>query len=130
MKNEDSKPSLLNKNDYFGKKDVELTYISKWPIYKLHIIDKNGLWIKLKTELDILEHQSRLEKLTLNEINDFLKNKLEIAFELYCFEEMLPDFYFFKFKNEIFCYTIGKKGKDTRRIYARFYFDLNKIFNY
>lgn len=111
-----------------GKKDKTFNYISRWPIYTLHTLDTDGIWLRVKNQLDILEYQNSLQELNVDELDKWLDDNPDIAFETDFFEEMLSNYYFFKFKNKIYCYTTGKKGKDKVRIYARFYFNLEDIF--
>lgn len=113
-----------------GKKDKTFNYISRWPIYTLHTLDTGGIWLKVKNQLDILEYQNSLQELSVDELDKWLDDNPDIAFETDFFEEMLSNYYFFKFKNKIYCYTTGKKGKDKVRIYARFYFNLEDIFKH
>lgn len=115
--------------DILGPKDKLIDYKSKWPIYVLHSVHSEGIWIRFNLKLDILEYQNKLQDITKDDIEDFLEENLDIAFELHFFEDFLPDYYFFKFENKMYCYSIGKKGKDKVRMYVRFYFDLGKLIN-
>lgn len=110
-----------------GPKDGIYNYTSKWPIFLLHTLDQKGIWLRLKTKLDILEYQKQLQELSIVEIEKFFYDNLDIAFETDFFEEFLPGYEFFKYKNKVYCYTTGKKGKDKVKIYCRFYFDLEDI---
>jgi hypothetical protein len=123
----DSKPIENEKQIKMGKKDNVFNYYSKWPIFILHTLDQTGIWLKIKTKIDIWEYQNILQDLTIEEIDNYLYKNPDIEFETNVFDEMLPDFYFFKYKNKIYTYTTGKKGKDKVRIYARFYFDIDEI---
>jgi len=110
-----------------GKKDGVFQYNSNWPIFVLHKTDPTGIWTRLQNKLNILEYQNILQKLPVNEVEQYLYDNPDIDFELNVFDGEFPDFYFFKYKNQIYCYTSGKKGKDKNKIYARFYFDLEDI---
>ena len=117
METQETKPLL-------GKKDRIIDYKSKWPFYVLNSLDVGGIWLRLKSNLDILEYQKSLQELTVKEIEEFFLHNPDIAFETDFCEESLSNYFFFKLKNQIYCYTSGKKGKDKTRIYARFYFNL------
>jgi len=107
-----------------SKKDRIINYKSKWPFYILNSLDKQGIWLRLKTNLDIMEYQKNLQELTVKEIEEFFLDNPDIAFETDFCEDTLSNYFFFKYKNQVYCYTTGKKGKDKTRIYARFYFNL------
>lgn len=117
METQETKPPL-------GKKDRIIDYKSKWPFYVLNSLDTKGIWLRLKSNLDILEYQKNLQEITVKEIEEFFLDNPDIAFETDFCEESLSNYFFFKLKNQIYCYTSGKKGKDKTRIYARFYFNL------
>lgn len=108
-----------------GKRDGIFTHNSIWPIFELDIKDKRGIWNKVKTELQIMEYQNYLQDTTTYEIDDFLYKNSDIDFELNFYDEIMNEYYFFKFNNNIYCYTFGKKSKN--KIYARFYFELEEI---
>jgi len=127
VENEKSKPSEEEYIVNLGKKDGVFTYDSQWLIFVLHTLDTTGIWLRLQNQLDILEYQKTLQSLTVKEIEEFLLDNPNIAFETEMFEELMPNYFFFKLKNQVYCYTTGKKGKDKVRIYARFYFDLEDI---
>lgn len=123
----DSEP--LKKENFvdLGKKDGVFQYDSHWPIFVLHSTDPTGIWTRLQNKLNILEYQNILQNLPVNEVEDFLNCNSDIEFELNVFDEEMSDFHFFKFKNQIYCYTTGRKGKDKNRFYARFYFNLEDV---
>ena len=127
MNSEENTELKEEKPNVLGLKDKITEYNSRWPIYILHTLDIEGIWLKLKQQLDILEYQKILQELSLEEINQWLIDNSDIDFETNFFEDFLPNYFFFKYKNQIYCYTTGKKGKDKTRIYARFYFDLSDI---
>lgn len=127
MNPSDSEPLENEKIVDLGKKDGVFSYDSQWPIFVLHVNDPEGIWIRFKTKINILEYQNILQDLSIQDIEEFLYYNPDIDFELLVFEEEMPDFNFFKYKNQIYCYTIGKKGKDKSRFYARFYFELEDI---
>jgi hypothetical protein len=127
VENTETKPLKEEKIIKMGKKDNVFTYYSKWPIFILHSLDQEGIWLKLKTKLDILEYQNYLQEVTMKEIEDFLWKNPDIFFETNVFQDMLPHYYFFKYKDQVYLYTSGKKGKDKVKIYARFYFDTEEF---
>jgi hypothetical protein len=110
-----------------GKKDGVFQYNSNWPIFVLHKTDPNGIWTRLQNKLNILEYQNILQELPVDEVEEFLNNNPDIDLELNILDQEMPDFNFFKYNNKIYCYTIGKKGKDKNKFFARFYFDLEEI---
>lgn len=121
------KIKVSDNNIKIGKKDRVFNYTTRWPIYILHTLDIDGIWLRIKNKLDVLEYQNILQELSVEEIEKWLWDNPDIAFETDFFEEMLPNYYFFKYKNKIYCYTSGKKGVDKVRIYARYYFNLEDI---
>ena len=113
------------------KKDLILNYISKWPIYRLDLFDKKGLWLKFKNKLTNLKENSILESITERDIIDYYVDNTDVELELHIFDEIMQKQNMFKIKNIIYSYSIGKKTKNTKKIaYVRFYFDLNEFFNY
>jgi hypothetical protein len=110
-----------------GSKDKMFRYKSHWPIYILHTLDENGIWIRIQTRLEEYENKKILTKIKAFEIDDFLMENSDITFEMDFFKEMMNNFYFFKFKDRMYAYTTGKKGVDKVRIYTRFYFNLDDI---
>lgn len=128
MNPSESEPLENEKIVDLGKKDGVFAYDSQWPVFVLHKTDPNGIWTRFKTKIDILEYQNSLQDLTIEEIEEFLYHNSDIDLDMNIFEEEMPEFNFFKYKNEIYCYTYGKKGKDKSRFYVRFYFDLEEIF--
>lgn len=110
-----------------GPKDKMFQYKSHWPIYILHTLDSGGIWIKIQSKLEEYENKKILTKIEKFEIDDFLMENSDITFELDFFKEMMPNFYFFKFRNKMYTYSTGKKGVDKVRIYTRFYFELEDI---
>jgi hypothetical protein len=132
MKNMDkSTPKEGETNIILGKKDLILNYISKWPIYRLDLFDKKGLWSKFKNKLNDLKSNNILESVTEQDITDYYMDHSEVEMELHIFDEIMQKQNIFKIKNIIYSYSIGKKTKNTKKIaYVRFYFDLNNFFNY
>jgi len=126
-----STPKEEETNIILGKKDLILNYISKWPIYRLSLFDKKGLWLKFKNKLNELKTNDILESITEQDIIDYYVNHSEVEMELHIFDEIMQKQNMFKIKNIIYSYSIGKKTKNTKKIaYVRFYFDLNDFFNY
>lgn len=116
-----------NKIVNIGSKDRIFKYTSHWPIYILHTLDSKGLWLRLKKKLGEYEDKKLLTQIQYFEIEDFLKENSDIAFEMDFFKDMMNNFYFFKFKDKMYAYSTGTKGVDKVRIYSRFYFDLDDI---
>jgi hypothetical protein len=125
-----STPKEGETNIILGKKDLILNYVSKWPIYRLNLFDKKGLWLKFKNKLTELQVNSILESIEEQDIIDYYLNNSEVELELNMFDEIMQKQNMFKIKNIVYSYSIGKKTKHTKRIaYVRFYFDLNEFFN-
>lgn len=117
----------INYDFSLGKKDKKLRYDSKWPIYQLDVLDKKGLWKKFETFLIDLEEKKELKNIDLDEIDDFYYLNSDIDFEIRFFSSLMKKNYVFKFKNKYYSYTIGYKSKN--KIYVRFYFDFEDLFN-
>jgi hypothetical protein len=126
-----STPKEADTNIVLGKKDLILNYNSKWPIYKLQLLDKNGLWLKFKGKLNDLNEKKLLKSIIEQDIIDYYDQNPDIEFELLAFDEIMQKHNLFKKDDIIYSYSIGKKTKNTKKIaYVRFYFDLNEVFNY
>jgi hypothetical protein len=126
-----STPKDNQNNITLGKKDLILNHISIWPIYRLHLLDKKGLWLKFKNKLNDLYEKELLEAVVEQDIIDYYVKNSEIEMELHIFDDIMQKQNMFKYKNTMYSYSIGKKMKNTKRIaYVRFYFDLNEFFNY
>lgn len=125
MKTNDSKELKDEDIVQLGSKDGIFTHDSVWPIFELDIKDKKGIWNRLQTELQIMEYQNYLQDTNPEEIDEFLYINSDIEFELNFYDEIMDDYYFFKFNDKIYCYITGKKSKN--KIYARFFFDLEEI---
>ena len=111
--------SIINTGNemFLGKDDIMLAYNSKWPIYKLSVFKKNGLWKKFKNKLI--------------ELDDYYIKNPEVEFEVHVFSEIMQKHHLFKIENIAYSYSWGVKTKNTKNIaYVRFYFDLNLFFNY
>jgi hypothetical protein len=118
-------------NIILGKKDLILNHISIWPIYRLQLFDKKGLWLKFKNKLTNLKENDILESITEQDIIDYYVDNTDVELELHIFDKIMQKQNMFKIKNIIYSYSIGKKTKNTKKIaYVRFYFDLNEFFNY
>jgi hypothetical protein len=121
--------NIYPKNKFnLGKKDKITNYKSKWLIYELDIFDKNGLWLKFKTELKKIEKEEKLKKIDIEEIHNFFQQSPDIDFEIKYFSNLMDKNYIFKINDNIYSYTTGYKSK--RKFYVRFYFDLNNFFTY
>jgi hypothetical protein len=121
----------MNTNDEFinlGRQDKAYTYISKWKLLKLDVVDPNGIWSKIQKKLKDLKDDDKLEVFTQDQIRKFFLTRPEIDMEINFFSDLMPSCLVFKYKRRIYCYTYGKvKRKNGRKITARFYFDLNKV---
>jgi hypothetical protein len=114
-----------------GKRDSILNYLTKWPMYRLHLFDKKGLWLKFKNKLNDLNEKKLLESVLEEDILKYYDDNLDVELEILIFDNIFQKQNIFKYKNTIYSYSIGKKTKNTKRIaYVRFYFNLNEFFNY
>ena len=59
--------NILEEFVSLGRKDKAYTYISKWKLFKLDIMDKNGVWAKIQKKLKQLENEGKI-KLNRNRI--------------------------------------------------------------
>jgi hypothetical protein len=108
-----------------GKNDSVAKYDSKWPIYFLDVYDKKGLWKKIQDKIKNLEDLDFLKEISKEDLIEYFKNNTDVDFEILFFEKMMTKHFIFKINNKIYSYTVGNKSK--RKIYARFYFDLNEL---
>ena len=108
-----------------GKNDLMTDYESKWPIYILDTYNKNGLWDKLQKKLKFLDDQKIFKEISKKELIEYFKPNSDIDFEILFFKDIMAKHYIFKLNNKIYSYTIGQKSK--RKIYARFYFNINDV---
>jgi hypothetical protein len=117
------------KNEEFdiilGKNDRTANYNSKWPIYFLDVYDKKGLWKKIQDKLKILENLDLLKEISEKDLIEYFKKNSDVDFEILFFKKLMTKHFIFKINNKIYSYTVGNKSK--RKIYARFYFDLNEL---
>jgi hypothetical protein len=122
-------PSEHNKEGILiGKNDAISEYKSKWPIYRLHLFDKNGLWLRFKNKLNELNENKLLITINEKDIIEYYLDNLDVEFELHFFNNIMQKHNFFKYKDVLYSYSIGKKTKNTKKIvYVRFYFDLEKF---
>lgn len=117
--------------DLMGRRDKILPIISKWPIFELDIKDQKGLWIAYQNKMADFIEKDLFEKLNEEIIEDFYKKNSDIEFETLFFDDIFKKNYMFRYKNEMFVYSMGKKSKRSKKIYyVRFFFNLNDFFNY
>jgi hypothetical protein len=113
-----------------GNGDFKYNYITKWPIYKLDVLNKKGLWNTLQTICESIKNDDKFDMLTEHQIEKFFFKRPEIDFEINFFLNTMDKCFVFKFKNKIYCYTFGEiKRKNGRKIFVRFYFDYNRLFS-
>jgi len=109
---------------YLGKQDSVSEHKYGYPVYNLSFTDPDSLWDKFTERIEYCK--SNLELPTLLEISDFLESNLDVQFDLFFHENKYPNSYFFKIKNQIYCYALGPKtGYNVSTI---FYFDLKEFF--
>lgn len=106
-------------------KDLIYKYQSIWPIYNLCTTTENGLWDIFENKILELSERNLLEDVTEKEFQKFFDDNAEIEFELIVFEKNLPELFFLKINNKIYCYTTSKMGKKLKKyIDVRFYFNI------
>ena len=110
-----------------GHGDVIYNYISKWPLLKLDVLNKKSIWNRIQDRLAELESEDKLNALSHKHLSKFFLNRPEIDFEINFFDKSLSKTFVFKYDKKIYCYSYGMvKRKNSRKIYVRFYFDVNK----
>lgn len=122
------KKSLLQNqknNIILGKSDSIVKYESKWPIFILDTQDKKGLWKITQNILKVLDDKKTLKEIPEEELIEYFKKNSDVDFEILFFKDIMTKHYIFKLNDKIYSYTIGQKSK--RKIYARFYFDINDL---
>lgn len=126
-----STPNNMKDNLLLGKKDMILDHNSNWIIYKLNLLDKNGLWLKFKNKLNELKENNILVNISNDDIMNYYYQNPDVEFELLVFDDIMQKHNLFKIKDIMYSYSIGKKTKNTKNIaYVRFYFNLNEFFKY
>jgi hypothetical protein len=121
----------INKNQEFiniSNQDKQYKYVGKWPILYLDIYDKNGIWNQVQNKIEQLKDSGELNVISDDVIEKFLSKRIEIQFEIDFFISVMRKCIFFKHRNKVYCYTISDlQRKNGRKIYCRFYFDVNKV---
>jgi hypothetical protein len=97
---------------------------NKYPIFLLNHSNKEGTWNKFQDKLAELD-QSVLEDIKEEEVIKFLDENLDVYFELELFDDLFPDPYYFKIKNQIYCYSILEMSGNYSTV--RFFFDIKKF---
>jgi hypothetical protein len=119
------------KNQQFinlGRKDKAYVFYSKWPLLKLDILDKKGIWVSIQNRLKFLTDNGELNPISNNHIEKFFQVRPEIDFEIEYFNYMMTHTNLFKYKNQIYCYSYGLiDRKKNRKINARYYFNVGEV---
>jgi len=116
---------MFLKNIKKSKKDLIYKYQSIWPIYNLCTTTEDGLWEIFENKILNLSEKNLLEDVTEEEFQKFFDENTNIEFELIFFEKTLPELFFLKINNKIYCYTTSRMGKKLKKyIDVRFYFDV------
>jgi hypothetical protein len=110
-----------------GKTDKLIHNIGNFPMYKLNVYDKKGLWLKFKNKLNELNKNNLLKTVTEEEIIKYYYINSDIEFETIFFDDVMKKQYLFNFKDNIFSYSVGKKENTKTLAYVRFYFDLESF---
>lgn len=109
-------------------KDLIYKYQSIWPIYNLCTTTEDGLWEIFENKILDLAERNLLKDLTEKEFEKFFDNNTDVEFELLVFKKKLPELFFLKIKNKIYCYTTSKIGKKLKKyIDVRFYFNIEEF---
>lgn len=107
--------------------DFKLEYQSKWPFYEFNFENENSLWHLIQDKIDQTCDDFEF---TPEDIDDFLDKNPDMELEIDFFINEVSDIFFFKFKNEIFCYvsnTTEMAIRNEPKILCRFFFDLEKF---
>jgi len=119
---------IFSENNRKKNEDMIYKYQSIWSIYNLSTKNKKGLWETFENKiLDLVEH-NKLQDISEKEFQYFLDENPNIELELYIFEKTLPELFFVKVDDIIYCYTTSKLNKKLKKfIDVRFYFDIEKF---
>jgi hypothetical protein len=130
-----SKKKGYNPSDYLAVLDdtpTEYSFLSagkvfnfqsKYPIFLLNCVYKNGTWQTLKRNIEKLEKDTQAIK--EGDVEKFLGDNLDIDFELGVFDDILFDSYYFLIDNKMYCYCLHEIGDNY--IMARFFFDIKEF---
>jgi len=102
---------------------------SKWPFYLLNTKNKKSIWHKIE---NTIENKCDSADITPDEMYDFLDKNPDIEFELDFFTNEMSEIFFFKIKNQMFCYTCDYHIFDkipNKKVKTRFYFDYKELLN-
>ena len=109
--------------------DYEFDYDSKWKFFNLNIKNKNGIWCSLQSTIEKIVDDGAISNA---DIDHFLNANPDIELEIDFFVNELPEIFFFRSKNKMYCYAVdvvrSEKNKKNK-ILARFYFDINEFVN-
>lgn len=97
---------------------------NKYPIFLLNHTNKESTWNKFQDKLAKL-NRTELENINEDNVIDFLNENLDIYFELEMFDDLFSDPYYFKIKDQIYCYCIVEMSENYSTV--RFYFDIKKF---
>ncbi len=110
--------------------DYVFDYESKWKFFNLNIKNKNGIWSSLQSTIEKIVDDGPI---TIEDIDDFLNANPDIELEIDFFVNELPEIFFFRSKNKMYCYAVdvinSEKNKKNKTL-ARFYFDINEFVNF
>jgi hypothetical protein len=110
--------------------DYVFDYDSKWKFFNLNIKNKNGIWSSLQSTIEKIVDDGPI---TIEDIDDFLNANPDIELEIDFFVNELPEIFFFRSKNKMYCYAVdvinSEKNKKNKTL-ARFYFDINEFVNF
>lgn len=108
---------------FLSKGSKVLDYKSIYPIFLLKHKDKKGSLIELEKAVTKLDpnHSDITEK----DVEIFLNKHPEIEFELDIFGDMLNEPFYFRIKDEIYCYALKEASKSY--VMIRFFFDIKKF---
>lgn len=124
MKKTNTNQEFIN----LGNGDKKYLYTSKWPLLKLDVLTKKGIWNQVQERLGELQDNNELDILSAEHINKFFLNRPEIDFEINFFDKTLYKTFIFKYNKKIYCYSYGMiKRKNGRKILVRFYFNVNEV---
>jgi hypothetical protein len=109
------------------QKDSIYKYKSKWPIYSLSLKDPTGMWLSLENKIEWCAEKNILKDMDEKDIDLFFDENSNIEFELILFEKVLPEMFFFKILDKMYCYATNDFKEDDEYVDVRFYFDIEEL---
>lgn len=102
---------------------------TKWPFYLLNVKNKKSLWYEIEKEI---EKKCDKDDIEYDQIYNFLDKNPDIEFEIEFFMNEMPEIFFFKIENKMFCYTCDPyilEETPDKKVKVRFYFNYKELLN-